>query len=128
MYIYFMKCQDFVKIGKSTQIKKRISHIQSCNPFPVILLGTIKVPPIPLNKKYEKWSIKRYRKKEADTLKERLESAADKIEKKLHEKFEHLKTSGEWFKFTLEIDHFMDDEPNFIHHFSDLDPDYSKIE
>jgi len=39
-YIYVMKCEDYMKIGMSTNIKNRLESISACTPFDVSILGT----------------------------------------------------------------------------------------
>lgn len=39
--VYFIRCCDFIKIGKAVNIEMRMSELQVGNPFPLTLLGTI---------------------------------------------------------------------------------------
>ena len=41
-YIYFIKCGDFVKIGKAKDVAARMKDLQIGNPYPLELLITIK--------------------------------------------------------------------------------------
>lgn len=66
--IYIMKCNEFYKIGMSSDIKKRLNSIQSSNPYPVSL---------------------EFNKKTSNSL---------SIEKQLHEIYKHKNIRGEWFK------------------------------
>lgn len=37
-WVYFLRCNEFVKIGYSTRVDHRISNIETSNPYPVELL------------------------------------------------------------------------------------------
>lgn len=41
-YVYFLKCNDLIKIGKANDVKKRISSIQTSSPGKLELLGSVK--------------------------------------------------------------------------------------
>lgn len=42
--LYFIRCGDFVKIGIAQNLGSRLSAIQVCNPYPVIMLASIIEP------------------------------------------------------------------------------------
>jgi len=79
-YIYFLKCNGSVKIGKSTNIKSRICNLQVGNPEMITLLHKIKC-----NDRY----------------------AVIEVERTLHTVFAEFSTSGEWFVLTNEIKDFI---------------------
>jgi hypothetical protein len=71
-YVYFISNGEQVKIGKANNVKKRLSELQTGNTTKLTLLQTIKC---------------------ADS------KEAFELEKKLHDDYNHLRVSGEWFKF-----------------------------
>ena len=73
-YVYVFKCEDYYKIGYTRSIENRISAIKGSNPFPVTVLGV--------------WCF--------DKL-----SQATAFEADLHEKFQHRRIHGEWFKLLI---------------------------
>jgi hypothetical protein len=40
-FLYFVRCRDFVKIGRSTRPYDRLSTMQTCNPYPLELVGLV---------------------------------------------------------------------------------------
>ena len=38
-YTYFIRCQSFIKIGKTSDIRKRLISLQTGNPFEITLIG-----------------------------------------------------------------------------------------
>lgn len=40
-YVYFMKCEQYVKIGSSTDIKERLADLSTGNPFPISILAVL---------------------------------------------------------------------------------------
>ena len=81
-FIYFILNIDSqgVKIGRSKNVEKRKNSLQTANPVELILLKAIKV----------------------DSEKE-----AKNKESELHQKFAHLNILGEWFKFDIELQEFI---------------------
>ena len=40
--IYFIRCQDYVKIGTTTgDVRLRVQQLQMCNPYPLELIATM---------------------------------------------------------------------------------------
>lgn len=81
-HTYFIKCNNCVKIGTTTDIKSRIKQIQTNNPYKLEILLTIPLPNI---------------KGLISLLSER----------KLHKKFNKYRIRGEWFKLSEEILEFI---------------------
>ena len=67
-FIYLVHCEGFYKIGIATNLRKRVSNIQTSNPFKVTLVAYTKTENV----------------------------FADELE--LHELFKDKRVRGEWFK------------------------------
>lgn len=68
LYLYFIKCEGFVKIGISKKPHVRIQTLQIGSPFKYNVIGTIQV------------------------------EVAYKLEKEIHWLFEEYNERGEWFR------------------------------
>lgn len=55
-FVYFVWCEGFVKIGRTLDIKERLSDLRTGNPFPITVLGVIEG-----TKKLESQLHKKYR-------------------------------------------------------------------
>ncbi len=76
-WIYFIECESsrFVKIGRSVNIKERLSSLQAGNPSKLKLIAKVNCGQLVF---------------------------AAKLESKLHEIFSDYRVRGEWFSFTKE--------------------------
>jgi hypothetical protein len=83
--VYFLRCGNFVKIGKTTygSLNNRISALQTGNPDPMILIGLIP------DKTYT------------------TSKSSCALEYDLHNRFSHLRKTGEWFEWSHEIQDFL---------------------
>lgn len=70
-YLYFIKCNEFIKIGHTSNIRKRILALQGANPY-----------------KLELFAVAFYDSK----------IKAVKDERRLHTTYKNKRTSGEWFE------------------------------
>lgn len=70
-YLYFIKCNEFVKIGHTNNVRRRMIDIKGGNPYPLELIAVIV---------YDS------------------KSKATTDEKRLHKTYEEKRESGEWFK------------------------------
>ena len=77
--IYFARSDDFVKIGKASNIRDRLRTLQTSHPKPLALV------------RHEHVSDDR---------------ARTKREKELHRRFAHLVTLGEWFRYEAALKEF----------------------
>lgn len=68
--VYVIRCEQFVKIGKTTQKENRIASMQTANPFELVVLAII----------------------DADD--------GNELERDLHKRFARYRHRGEWFKDT----------------------------
>ena len=73
----------FSFVGRARDINRRLKSLQTANPYELKVIEIIKV-------------------------KER--KAARELENSLHQKFNHLKLSGEWFKAELELFDFIENK------------------
>lgn len=73
--VYFVRCEQFVKIGCSANIESRWRELQVGNPFELTLLAYV------------------------PTSTDRLEA----VERTCHQRFKHLRVRGEWFRWTDEL-------------------------
>lgn len=48
--VYFVKCEDFIKIGMTHNVKGRMCALSTSNPFPLTCIGTL-----PGGKAFEAW-------------------------------------------------------------------------
>lgn len=67
-YVYILECQGYYKIGKANDLKSRVTHFQTGNPFPITVV-------------FSKASV-----------------FATSLEPALHELLAELRVAGEWFK------------------------------
>lgn len=72
--VYFIKCQDFIKIGRAEKPLSRLIDLQLANPLPLSMVATIEAPTY----------------------------AAKLIERMLHEQHAPHCVRGEWFSLTLD--------------------------
>ncbi len=79
-FVYFIKCNSFVKIGYAVNAKCRLHDIQVCSPYKCKLLGSLR----------------------CDS-----KGTAVNFEKSLHKKFSHIRKRGEWFMYNDEIKEFI---------------------
>lgn len=77
--VYFVKGGDYVKIGKAKDVEQRVRDLQVASPKKLKILYVIQVP----------------------------ESRVNEEERRHHEKFKHLKASGEWFRYDDEIKEYI---------------------
>lgn len=40
-FLYFVRCNEFLKVGISTSLGSRISTMQGCNPYPIHVMATV---------------------------------------------------------------------------------------
>lgn len=81
--VYFLRCGEFVKIGYAHDVRVRMEAIRTHNPYKVEPIGFI----------------------ECKSLEE-----AKRIEREHHERFAHLRSTGEWFRT----------EPDLVDHVQSL--------
>lgn len=67
-FVYVIRCEQFVKIGKTTQKENRLATMQTANPFDLVTVAII----------------------DADD--------GDGLEKALHKRFARYRHRGEWFR------------------------------
>lgn len=67
-FVYVIRCENFVKIGKTTRKESRIANMQTANPFELVTIAVI----------------------DADD--------GDELEKELHKRFARYRHRGEWFR------------------------------
>ena len=99
-FVYLIGCNDYVKIGVATNVKKRFSSLQTASPTPLKLLKS--------------WEC-------AD---------ARTQESRLHQKYDGFRQKGEWFRLSDQaLDHLLsiDDLDNFFGSWS-VDTDTDRIE
>jgi hypothetical protein len=71
-FVYLIKCGEFYKIGKTTNLEKRIKQLTTGNPYPLILVNSIYSLDI------------------------------DSLEKSFHNYYRQKRIIGEWFKLNFE--------------------------
>ena len=71
-FVYLIKCGEFYKIGKTTNLEKRIKQLTTGNPYPLILVNSIYSLDI------------------------------DSLEKSFHSYYRQKRIIGEWFKLNFE--------------------------
>ena len=74
--VYFLRCDQFVKIGKAGHVKSRLVQLAAMIPYPVELLAVQRVAEL---------------------------HDLTRVEHSLHVKFRHLRHRGEWFRFESEL-------------------------
>ncbi|WP_181154232.1 GIY-YIG nuclease family protein [Nostoc sp. 'Peltigera membranacea cyanobiont' N6] len=81
-FVYFIFNSDSyaIKIGRATDVEKRLQSLQTSSPVPLKILKTIPI----------------------DSIKK-----AQEVETYLHTKFRHLKMSGEWFRADPELRNYI---------------------
>lgn len=67
-FVYVIRCEQFVKIGKTTQKENRLATMQTANPFELVTVAII----------------------DPDD--------GDELEKALHKRFARYRHRGEWFR------------------------------
>lgn len=77
-YVYFIHSEESraVKIGRAKNVERRLKSLQTAHPYELKVIKTIKV---------------------------KAGKAAKDLENSLHQKFDHLRLSGEWFKAEPEL-------------------------
>lgn len=78
--VYFIRCQEFVKIGRATRLRSRLSSLATSCPFPIVLLALIHVESV---------------------------GAASVLEAQLHERFTAVHHRNEWFRYEAPIVQFI---------------------
>jgi hypothetical protein len=71
-FVYLIKCGEFYKIGKTTNLEKRIKQLTTGNPYPLVLVNSIYSLDI------------------------------DSLEKSFHSYYRQKRIIGEWFKLNFE--------------------------
>lgn len=74
MAVYFVQDthRNFIKVGRSSRVKKRLSDLQTGNPYDLLLMGWIESPDDP------------------------------RLERELHMRFKDLRHRREWFELTVD--------------------------
>ncbi len=67
-FVYVIRCEQFVKIGKTTRKESRLATMQTANPFELVTIAII----------------------DADD--------GDELERDLHKRFARYRHRGEWFR------------------------------
>ena len=78
LYFIYSQVLNLVKIGVTTDIRRRFQDIQLCSPVPLRILKTVEA------------------------------FHAVSIESKLHKQFKDLNSHGEWFRFEDELKQYID--------------------
>ncbi len=78
-WVYFIRCEDFIKIGWAKYPLKRMADMQVCNPFPMTLLGVLGPGPMV------------------------------EIESYVQQEFKEFRARGEWFRYAGKLKEFLDD-------------------
>ena len=79
-YVYFIQCNKFMKIGKTSNVIARFDALKTANPYPITLVGVLVF----------------------DTTVESSHSEAI-----LHKKFANSRHQREWFKLTPELENWI---------------------
>lgn len=79
-FVYFIKINNYVKIGYTCGIPCRLNDINTCNPYKPKLLYSVRF----------------------ETTEE-----AKTHERELHDKFSAFRHKGEWFKYSNEIKEYI---------------------
>ena len=80
--VYFAECEGFVKIGSANNVPKRLSYMQSSNPFEIKIIGTIGCD---------------------CPRKTNSQNASCSREDQIQSMFQSVKIRGEWFRYSNEL-------------------------
>lgn len=76
--VYFIRCGEFIKIGRASDIDYRFAALQGSVPFELVLVGIISTPP----------------------------TESDVAEREHHRRFKRFRVRGEWFREEGELADF----------------------
>jgi hypothetical protein len=80
--VYFIRCENYIRIGKTSNIKSRLQNLKSSNPHKMELLGTIS------------FLISKQDAREIDPY---------DVKKRLHNYLKNYHHRGEWYKAKPEV-------------------------